>query len=310
MKIENRQYEKLNENDLFICALGYEIRSWFLLEQNLSTRNKENTLILCLEKHGQAMNVFEEIEKKQIMVVESKYNEINTWKNQLLDFIQNNLNNNENQKIHFDYSSMPRSWYCYFPIMLSELIGEKRKASFWYVSGDYPNEYSNYPSAGIDSISVFSGRSLPAVDIKRFHIIGLGYDHIRTETMISIIEPESLISCYAYNPMKNETKENAFIANKRIIDRSLISAALPIDNFCGIIDKLCELVYDLKQNGQVIIVPDGPKPLIMAMSLIPALINKNGITCLHISRNSIYYKKINVKPRENEIYGFQVEVPY
>jgi len=304
MTINNRRYKKLKESDLFICALGYETRSWFLLEQNLLTRNKENTLIFCLEKHIQANNIFEELAKKQIKIIESKYNEVNIWKNQLEIFLQSY--SNKNIDIHFDYSSMPRSWYCSFPLMLSKFINEEKKSSFWYVSGNYPSEYSNYPSAGIDSISVFSGLSLPVVDIKRFHIIGLGYDYIRTETMISIIEPESLISCYAYNPLNTKTKENALIANKRIIDRSLISAALPIDNFSGIIDKLCELVYDLKQNGQVIIVPDGPKPLIMAMSLIPDIINKDGITCLHISRNSIHYNKVNVDPRKNEIYGFQI----
>jgi len=166
--------------------------------------------------------------------------------------------------------------------------------------------YSNYPSAGIDSISVFSGLSLPAVDIKRFHIIGLGYDNIRTETMISIIEPESLISCYAYNPLDSETKKGAYEANKNIFIRSLFSAALPIDNFRGIVDKLCELVFDLTQNGQVIFVPDGPKPLIMAMSLIPGIIEKKGITCLHILRNNTLFSKIDVESREDEIYGFQV----
>jgi len=305
MTIENKQYKKLKENDLFVCALGYEIRSWFLLEQNLSTRNKENTFIFCLERHKQANDIFNEIEKRQIKVINSEYNMGNTWKDQLSNFLQIFSQNNEN--IHFDYSSMPRSWYCFFPLMLNELICEEKKALFWYVSGDYPNEYNNFPSAGIDSISVFSGHAFPSVDKKRFHIIGLGYDYIRTETMISIIEPECLISCYAYNPLNRETKENAFTANKRIVDRSFISAALPIDNFRGIVDKLCELVYDLTQNGQVIIVPDGPKPLILAMSLIPDIIKKNDITCLHISRNSIHFNKIDVRPRKDEIYGFQLQ---
>lgn len=54
----------------------------------------------------------------------------------------------------------------------------------------------------------------------------------------------------------------------------------------GMVDKLCELVYDQMQSGQVIIIPDGPKPLIMAMSLIPDIVKKDGVTCLHISRNT------------------------
>jgi hypothetical protein len=305
MTIKNSTYKKLKESDLLICVLGYESRSWFLLEQNLSTRNQNNTLVFCFEVPKQAHAILGRIEKKQIKVVESNYNDINIVKAQVLDFIPAYSPKHE-MNIHIDYSSMPRSWYCFFPFILNDFDKDGKTMFFWYVSGNYPNSYDNYPSAGIDSISVFSGLSLPAVDIKRFHIIGLGYDYIRTETMISIIEPESLISCYAYNPLNNETIKNAYRANKRIIDRSLLSVALPLDNFSGIVDRLCELVFDLMQNGQVVFVPDGSKPLIMAMSLVPGILKKNGITCLHILRNTSHFSKINVKPREDEIYGFQV----
>ena len=194
-------------------------------------------------------------------------------------------------------------WYCSLPLLIDEFASDNIHAFFWYVSGDYPDEY---PSAGIDSISVFAGLSLPAVDVNRYHIVGLGYDNIRTETIVSIIEPESLISCYAYNPLAIETKENAYEINKKIIGRSLLSVALPIDNFSGMVDKMCELVYGQVPNSQVIMVPDGPKPLIMAMSLIPEMTKKDGVTCLHVSRNTEHYSRIDVVPRKNEIYGFQV----
>jgi hypothetical protein len=308
MTIRNSKYGKLEENDLLICAMGYEARSHYLLEQNLATRNKFNTLVFCLERHEHDHAIFDEIEKKQIKVVKSEYNGANDIKKQLTDFIENDPPKNE-MNIHFDYSSMPRSWYCSFPFMLSEhkqLVNDEKPASFWYVSGDYPEKYTNYPSAGIDSFYVFNGSSLPAVDIKRFHIIGLGYDNVRTETVITIIEPESLISCYAYNPRDSETLESARKKNKRIIDNSLLSVALPLDNFSAIVDKLRELVFNLTQNGQIVFVPDGPKPLIMAMSLVPGIVKKNGITCLHISRNNSLPNKVDVKPRKDEIYGFQM----
>jgi hypothetical protein len=305
MIIKNNKYNKLKENDLLICAIGYESRSWFLLEQNFATRNDKNTLVFFFEKHEQAYNIFYEIKNKQIKIVDSKYNDIDNIKDNIIKFVNNSPKEHE-MNIHIDYSSMPRTWYCSFPFMSNDLVKDEKPVSFWYVSGNYPEKYSSFPSAGIDSISVFSGLSLPAIDIKRFHIIGLSYDNIRTETMVSIIEPESLISCYAYNPRDRETKKSVCEANKNIIIRSLFSAALPIDNFRGIVDKLCELVFDLTQNGQVIFVPDGPKPLIMAMSLMPDIIEKNGITCLHILRNNTCFSKIDVKPREDEIYGFQV----
>ena len=306
MKMKNETYQNLTEDDLLICALGYESRSWFLFEQNLATRNKENTLVFCFEKHKQAKIILEEIDAKEINIVEGNYSDITVAESKLKDFLKTLSPKREGLKIHFDYSSMPRSWYCSFPLMIRDSLNTEMQVFFWYVSGDYPNQYSNYPSAGIESISVFAGLALPAVDIKRVHIVGLGYDNIRTETVISIIEPESLIACYAYNPQNSETKDSAYKANKRVVDRSLLSVALPIDNFCGTVDMLCELTYNSMQDGQVVIVPDGPKPLIMAMSMVPSIINKNGVTCLHISRNSNHFNKIDVKPRKNEIYGFQI----
>jgi len=306
MLIKNNIYQELSESDLLICVLGYETRSWFLLEKNLANRKKENTLVFCLDKHKQSTNILAEIEKRQIELVEISYDNFNSARAELLKFIKTSFEQLENLNIHIDYSSMPRSWYCSFPLALRKFITNGEKVSFWYVSGDYQEESNDFPSAGIDAISVFSGLSLPSVDIKRFHIIGLGYDSIRTETMISIIEPESLVSCYAYNPLAIETKESAYNANKSIIDRSLLSVALPIDNFSVVVDKLCELVYDFMQSGQVVVVPDGPKPLIMAMSLLPDIIKKDGLTCLHISRNSVHHNKIDVTPRRDEIYGFQI----
>jgi len=289
-----------------MCILGYETRSWYLLSRNFTTRNKENTLIFNLETHENAPSIIKKVKNKQIKIIESAYNGIQSVKTHLIEFIKKHSCENEELNIHIDYSSMPRSWYCSLPFILSDISSEEKSLYFWYVAGTYPYTYNDYPTAGIDSISVFSGLSLPTVDKRRFHVIGLGYDDIRTETMISIIEPESLISCYAYNPFNTETKEGVCKANKNIMSRSLFTVALQTDNFCGLVDNLCELAINLMQNGQVIVVPDGPKPLIMAMSLIPDIIKKAEITCLHISRNSSHFSKINVTPRKDEIYGFKI----
>ena len=51
--------------------------------------------------------------------------------------------------------------------------------------------------------------------------------------------------------------------------------------------------------------PDGPKPLVFAMSMVPLLLEKLGVTCLHVSRNKEYYNAINVDPTD-KIYGFSV----
>lgn len=302
MIIKNKKYKNFTNDDLFVCVLGYEPRSRFLLNKNIDTRNSKNTLVFNLNKEKIPYG----IKEKEIELVNCGYNDTTIIKEQIHNFSQNNLQCNDKTTLNIDYSSMPRSWYCALPIFISKTIDDNNELVFWYTAGDYPSSYIHYPSAGIDSISVFSGLSLPASDIMRCHILGLGYDSIRTETVKSIVEPDMLISCYAYNPADIKTKENVCKANKGLIESSRLTVALPIDNFSGMVDKLCGLVYDQIQSGQIIIIPDGPKPLIMAMSLIPDLVKKDGVTCLHISRNTHHHSEIPVEPRGNEIFGFQV----
>lgn len=297
---ENVPYKALTDNDILICAFGYESRSLYLYEKNKKTRNSNNTLVFQNEE----TRLSKDIEKRGIQVVPCHYNEPEKCIREIELFIKKRENEDSELSIHVDYSFMPRSWYCSLPPHMFKAYSNSKKY-FWYTAGEYPHFKLNYPSAGIDDISVFAGTALPAIDEKRFHVMGLGFDSIRTETVKSIVEPDSLIACYAYNPENPKIEKQVCELNKATIENALISVALPINNFSGMIQKISDIIYDqLQSNSQVIIIPDGPKPLILAMSLIPFVVAQPGITCLHISHNSAHYNKINVKPRENEIYGF------
>jgi len=303
MLFENQLYKALTEEDILICAFGYEPRSYYLYEQNKETRNGNNTLVFQEEDSS----LSKELEAKQIITVSCKYGEAEKCIREIDSFLHKKCHSDAPKSIHLDYSFMPRSWYCSLPSHLSKVF-KGNDIYFWYTAGEYPKFLTNFPSAGIDNISVFAGTALPAIDEKRFHFMGLGFDSIRTETVKSIIEPDSLIVCYAYNPENPKIEKQVYDLNKSTIDNALLSIALPINNFNAMVQKIGEIVYEqLKCNSQVIIIPDGPKPLILAMSLMPFVIDRPGITCLHISHNSAHYNRIKVKPRKNEIYGFKVK---
>lgn len=306
MNFENIIYRKLEEDCLFICVVGYEPRSAYLLEENINSRTPENTLILKLESKFPNDTIEKKLAERNLNSVAFQYNDTESYKREVSNFLRPRLNDDQKITLCIDYSSMPRSWYCSTPFFLREFAGEKLLVDFFYTAGNYPYKYENYPTAGIENISVFSGSTLPAVDINRYHIMGLCYDKIRTETVKSIVEPDRLITCYAYNPSDNSTRNNVYRLNETIINDSLFSVALPINNFVGMVDKLSEIVYDQIRENHSILIPDGPKPLIMAMSIIPDRIGRNGVTCLHISRNSKHYSKIQVVPRINEVYGFRM----
>ena len=71
-----------------------------------------------------------------------------------------------------------------------------------------------------------------------------------------------------------------------------------ISKMKGIINE-----YYYAGESDVVLVPDGPKPLIFVMSMMPWIMDKAGISCLHIIRNSKEVKKNNVKAKGTVI-GF------
>ena len=210
--------------------------------------------------------------------------------------------------VHIDYSSMPRSWYCKLPKLLGEILRPTDKVFFWYAEGDYPEEQEVYPSAGIESFSFYSGKPSLNIEKKRVHVVALGYDVIRTQAILSITDPSYMVACYAYNPDRDGFLERIRQVNDPVFSRAAVKVPLYVADFEFMISKLCELANEFSQYGDVVLIPDGPKPLIFAMSLVPDMMRKEkqeGITCLHISRNKDHFKIVDVTPN-GVVYGFSV----
>jgi hypothetical protein len=323
--ISNCIYENFAANELFVCALGYEERSFYLLGRNLDTRNINNTLVFQFGDFDQN-SLSAEIEKyiSQLPkghLIKVSYGEYKIIQESVIAFLESQVNNNlcnDNICLHIDYSSMPRSWYCNLPTFI-----ESNKSSlpmhldikFWYVAGDYPQTYNNYPTAGISNFSVFSGNVLPKIDSRRTHLVALSYDAKRTQGILSITEPELLIVCYAYNTTDGRKKKKEVEKiNEDIIRRATVSVALPMNDFIYILGKTREIIFEHTYNEQIVVIPDGPKPLIFAMSLASLLNQDDDVTCLHINRNetiaAVEQNKVRVVPRKNEIYGMKYSISH
>jgi hypothetical protein len=185
------------------------------------------------------------------------------------------------------------------------LLRKNDNATFWYVGGEYPPEYEMV-TAGISSIKYFDGKPSLSIDKRVAHIIALSYDIIRTQAIITIIDPNYIVACYAYPNSNIEIRDNVSRINEHILNRSALELPLNIEDFEFMVAKLCELANELLINKDVILLPDGPKPLIMAMSLIPESLNhRTGLTCQHIVRNDNHVNPINVFPTNN-VYGFSI----
>lgn len=296
-KIRNVEFEldTISENDIFICAIGYEERSRYLLNKLKNHVSHDKILMLYFDDLRETKEIMTYIEEKRIYGIKTinvKYEQGDDVADLIiafLDGIKDIIGN-----VYIDYSAMPRSWYSKLPDKISQKL--QAEVYFLYVVGDYPCDYKAYPSAGIDSYSLIGRSSLR--DKKRLHIIGIGYDSVRTEALLSILDPDMYAVCSAHYSQDDDMEQRVQEVNLKVLERAVSSVSLFTDDFSFLVARLCEMANEYLPLGDVVFVPDGPKPLIMAMSLVPQIINKEGVVCMHVSRNLECYEPMDVQPTE------------
>lgn len=308
IKIENTDFSKADFSNvhLFICMIGYEERSSFILDKLKDFLNTDNTIILVADNYFQYKNAKDKIDVLTLQgykKFEVNYFDFESVTSIISTTVQDIIRDNSNLIIHIDYSSMPRNWYCRLPKLLDKILRPEDIVYFWYSEGIYKNEFDNYPTSGIDAFQVFSGK--PSIFSQtRVHILGLGYDSIRTQGIISIVDPERMILFEAYDFRRKDILENIIRANEQLLSQASMITQLEISDFKFMIAKICEIINEYN-NSDVILIPDGPKPLILAMSLAPDLVARSGVTCLHVTRNNNQFVPVEVEP-SGEIVGFSM----
>ena len=306
MEFNNIKFEKedIGAVDLFICCLGYEERSFFILDKIKGKLKEDSLMIFTIDDYIS----FDEGIVNRIDSVDhiiEKYDGDSEVQKKIVDRVSYICKDNKSKKIAIDYSSMPRGWYCKIPELLEGVLNKGSEVVFWYSEGEYIEQPDFYSTVGIESYHVFSGRPSFSTNRSRTHFIGVGYDAIRTQGLISILDPEEYVICEAYNPSCPAVHENICRVNEGVIEQTSNIVSLFITDIEFMISKLKGIINEYYYAGEsdVILVPDGPKPLIFVMSMMPWIMNKAGISCLHIIRNSKEVKKNNVKPKGTVI-GF------
>lgn len=294
----NFTIDSIKDRDIFICAFGYEKRSLYLFEKVKNIIQTKNILIFYFNDFKDRQYI-EELSTKGIKCIEAYYNSGQNVQKEICNFL--NEQRDGCLSVHIDYSAMPRNWYYNLPIVLDK---DNFLVHFWYVVGKYPMDYTGYPTSGIDTYTVIGKPSLKT-DRKRLHVFGLSYDAVRTKALISEIDPDVYITCNAFDKNNKERGENVNILNQDVRLKALNELSLYFDNFSFMFSKLCEIANEYSSIGSVIFVPDGPKPLIFAMSLAALCLNKEGVSCLHVYRNEQYLSLVDVEPTAY-IVGFSI----
>lgn len=304
IKFSNEQCSILNDRiDLFIACVGYEDRSSYIYNKLKPKLNTDNLLLFAVndfKNYPHSKAIMEEANAlgEKCCIVE--YNKSELVHKTIIQRVQEIISNCNDARIHIDYSSMPRGWYCKLPELLSPILSNKCSVYFWYAEGEYKLLDSEYPTVGINSYVLYSGK--PSLsDRKCTHFIGVGYDSIRTNGIISLLNPESVVTCAANNPDRKDVLNRVEEVNKEIMNESYMNLSLNITDIEFMIAKLKGIVNEIFAIAQndVVLVPDGPKPLIFTMSMIPWMIGKTGICCLHIVRNDNIFRPYNITARGN-----------
>jgi hypothetical protein len=158
---------------------------------------------------------------------------------------------------------------------------EQDTACFWYTPGRYAG--GEYPSAGVDDFRVFSGRASVGAQF-RTHMMGLGFDRVRSQGIWSVLDPQNLVCFYADPAVVDGYVDRVLRDNHDVLLAAQHVFSLPLTDFVYSYSKIVSVVKDFRHLGDVVIVPDGPKPLILASSLVPLSIDIPGVVCFHVTR--------------------------
>ncbi len=182
-----------------------------------------------------------------------------------------------------DYSSMSRLWYAAILNWARHVPNSHNlEIDFLYSIGLYPNKPTSTPVIDeVLSIPGFEGGALglgPTV-----LVVGLGFHGSMAQVVVEHIEPDILFG-YLASPApferyeKRVRKENRDFIARAGEDRVL---TLPLASVADTERQLMELAIPYMDRAEVVLVPMGPKPHVLASILVSMRLGQ--VACLRVS---------------------------
>lgn len=206
------------------------------------------------------------------------------------------------RRIIVDYSSMPRKWYCsLLTYFLSKSVVDS--VEFWYVQGKFGR--GEYPCVGYGDFKLYSGR--PRVtQTNEVHVFGLGFDSIRTYGIWSFLDPQFTCCLIGESSFNQHLVERVHETNHEILQAANLILNVRLDDFPNLLSAIIDLAKKCNSIGDVCLIADGPKPLILAMSVAPIISQCEGLTSWHVSHvKTSDFTPIDVGPTDH-VYGFSL----
>jgi hypothetical protein len=296
------------ENCSFIFASGYEERARHQassLFKILGSRLKDSSIVLGFAQYRDAGSRAEndrfyiESINEPTIACGRGFDELKS----VLSFYFDGLP--RRRKIIVDYSSMPRVWYA----MLFEFLCQKDYADeiiYFYSRGHY-EQIVEYPTVGYSKVSIVSGSPRINAGVETY-VLGIGLDFRRSYGIWHLIDPARAIIAYGVTSDNAAIIDRVLEQNREIQSWSIGDLPLDLERFQHAIGSLVSTVRFNLSKGDVILVADGPKPLVLAFSVAPLVFGEPGCVAVHVgSVKPPSYDVVNVKAA-GPIYGFSVKV--
>lgn len=278
-KINNLDIRELEiiDFDLAIFACGYEIRSSYLFQQNIKSKE---SVFLKFVKHQNELSFKRNVEIfGSTVCIEQKHDQ----NEELISYLNEYLNKNKkkNLKILVDYSSMSRLWYSailfYFKYLRTSAIVT---LYFNYTIPKKPKSIGEYKGIYFSPIEYFSRISIPEKPTAL--LVCLGDNSFQSIGLQNFFDAEKVVLFYA----ESKYQEVILDLNKEILDKTHNKNVygFPLRDTLYtkfVLEKICkEILVDYR----IVIAPCGPKTFTLASFLVAMSIEE--IDIWRVSKSS------------------------
>ncbi len=266
---------------VFVFSCGYEKRSVTQFQYLQEHAKSHDIKYICFsfnsyKKFGSRVENDEFLVKSAITPIELDGEDCNAAWEIIRKHLYDDLNGEA--QIYIDYSSMPRSWYCMLALkIITGELGDH--AAMIYSHGKYFD--AQYPCVGYGEFHKFSGRP-KITSSSEVNVFGLGFDSTRSHGIWTFLDPQLSVTVIARSPNNAEHCERVERENSEILSASDSIHRVDINKFSNMLATLVDLSRKYQTYGDVALVPDGPKPMVAAMSLVPYFLNEYGVYCWHV----------------------------
>lgn len=273
---------KNSSYDLAIFSSGYESRCRFISEQ-LEIANIKRQLVFGFnyaknEKNRNDSDNHFNIKWSETPRILSTENDLEIYS------VLNDITKYSTKipkRILIDYSSMSRTWYAAIINWLRfQKITEDITVDFVYSAGPYystellPIAVKNIlPLPGCDGASGTTANSIA--------IFGLGFEGLAPLCVLDKLQPDEIFTYLASPAFYDEHPKTARKKNEELINMAKETLELPLFSVEITFLKLAEVISPYLNEEDIIFIPMGPKPHILAAILLA--IHFKQVACLHVN---------------------------